>query len=208
MKRAYAIQLSYEVQSEEKDRANKAMLYLDALIRQLKKCNDHLDVIYTPFKNNPNITPAETYKARAGLRRYRDKVADNFNELKRIAFRCFMLLREFSSDTQTAKLTKSFVLSIGDIEKQVNRFIELFSELETKDFGALVVKAIDNIKKEISQFEQTIEDRIKKHIQDNILAQSWTDAVSNDLNEAIENQIPMSIRLVEEREKKLNGNGK
>ncbi len=204
--KAYAIQLSYEVQNEEKDRANKVILYLDYIVKQLKKCNEHLDLIYTPFKDNPNITPAEAYKARAGLRRYRDRVADNFNELKRNAFRCFVLLRGFESDTQTSKLTKSFVLSIGDIEKQVNRFIDLFSDLEAKDFGATIVKAVENIKKEISQFEQTIEDRIKTHIQNNILARSWTDTVSETLQEKVEKNIPFSIQLVEERDKKI-GNG-
>ena len=200
--KAYAVQLSYDVQSEEKDRANKVILYLDYILKLLKKCNEHLDLIYTPFKDNPNITPAEAYKARAGLRRYRDRVADNFNDLKRNAFRCFMLLRGFESDTQTSKLTKSFVVSIGDIEKQVNRFLDLFSDLESKDFGATVVKAIENIKKEISQFEQTIEDRIKTHVQDNILARSWTENVSNELKERVEKNIPFSIKLVEERDGK------
>jgi hypothetical protein len=205
MKHTIAVQLSYEVQNEEKDRANKAILYLDYIVKLLRKCNEHLDLIYTPFKDNPNITPADAYKARAGLRRYRDRVADNFNQLKRNAFRCFMLLRTFDSDTQTNKLTKAFVASIGDIEKQVNRFLDLFGELESKDFGATVVKSIENIKKEISQFEQTIEDRIKSHIQNNILAKSWTESISKELEEVIEDSIPFSRRLVEEREEKMSG---
>ena len=107
----YAIQMSYDVPSEEKDKATKIILYLDHLIKIIKFCNEHIDLIYTPFKDNPEISPEQTFKARAALRRYRDKVADNFNVLKRQAFKCFTLLQPFSVDTQVVKLVKAFVLS-------------------------------------------------------------------------------------------------
>jgi|ERR1017187_5352782 hypothetical protein len=198
--KSYAINLSYEVPSEEKDQAEKALMAYDILTKKLKTCDEHLDLIYSPFKNNPNITPEQVYKVRASLRRYRDKVADNFNVFKRIAFRCFVLMQVFSSDTQIVKFNKSFVVAIGDIEKQVNRFIELFSNLESKDFAAIVVKSIENIKKETAQLDQIIEDRIKPYIENNILAINWTDSVSEELQEKVEKRVPLTVRLVEERE--------
>jgi hypothetical protein len=203
-RKIYATQMSYEVPSEEKDKANKIIVYLDHLIKILNFCDEHLDLIYTPFKDNPEISPDQTFKARAALRRYRDKVADNFNVFKRQAFKCFLLLQPFAIDTQIVKLSKSFVLSIEDIEKQVNRFIELFSNLKSKDFGQAVVKGAESIKKEMAQLNQIIEDRIKNHIQNNILARNWVDTVSDELQQKVEKNIPLSIRLVEERNEKLD----
>lgn len=202
--KAYAASMSYEVPDSEKEQAEKTLMGLDILIKKLKTCDDHLDLIYQPFKNNPNITPEQTYKVRASLRRYRDKVADNFNIFKRVAFRCFVLIQPFSSDTQIVKFNKSFVLAIGDIEKQVNRFIELFSNLESKDFAATIVKSVENIKKETAQLDQIIEDRIKPYIENNILAVNWTDQVSEELQEKVEKHVPLTVKLVEEREKSNN----
>jgi len=202
-RKVYAVALTYEVPSEEKDKAEKVLMAFDILVQKLKACEDHLDLIYTPFKSNSNITPEQIYKVRAALRRYRDKVVDNFNLFKRIAFRCFVMMQPFASDTQIIKFNKSFVLAIGDIEKQVNRFVDLFSNLDEKDFAAIVVKSIENIKKETAQLTQIIEDRIKAYIESNILAVNWVDSVSNDLQEKVEKRVPLTIRLVEERE---NGN--
>lgn len=201
--KVYAINLSYEVPSEDKDRANKAILYFDHLLKLLKSSNEHLNLIYTPFKDNGSIAPEQAYQARAGLRRYRDKVAENFNQFKRIAFKCFLLLQPFSSDTQIIKLNKSFVMSIGDIEKQVNRFIDLFANINSKDFIQGIIKAVENIKKEISQIEQIIEDRIKSHIYNNILARNWVDTVSDELQEKVEQKVPLSIQLVEKRNEEI-----
>lgn len=201
--KVYSIQMTYEVPSEEKDRATKIVVYFDRLLKISDFCNEHLDLIYTPFKDNPEMSPEQVFKARAALRRYRDKVADNFNIFKRQAFKCFALMQPFSVDTQIVKLTKSFVLCIDDIEKQVNRFIELFSNLESKEFGQAVVKSIDSIKKELAELNQIIEDRIISHIQNNILARSWVDTVSDELQQKVENKVPLAVELVKERNEKI-----
>jgi len=196
--------MSYSVPSEDKDKAEKALVAFDFLLKKLQAANAHLDLIYTPFKENSNITPEQTYKARAALRRYRDKAASNFNEVKKIAFRCYVLLQPFSSDTQMVKLSKSFVFSMSDIEKQVNRFLELFSILDAKEFATTIVKSVESVKKEIAQIEQIIEDRVKNHIRNNILARNWVDAVSNELQEKVEKKIPLSVELVNERNKEID----
>lgn len=201
----YALNMTYEVPDEEKDRATKVIMYLEHLIKILKFCEDHLDLIYTPFKDNKNISPDQAFTARAALRRYRDKVIENFNVFKRQAFKSFVLLQPFAIDTQIVKLLKSFVSSINDIEKQVNRFVDLFSNLQSKDFGVATVKAIENIKKELAELEQIIEDRMINHIQNNILARNWVDNVSNELQQKVEKQIPLSIELVQERNEKMKG---
>jgi hypothetical protein len=204
-KKSYASSMTYTVPSEDKDKAQAIIAILDNIINVLSDNNEHLDLIYTPFKDHPEISTEQIYKVRAALRRYRDKVADNFNKLKRIAFKGFVALQPFSSDTQIIKLMKSFVLAINDIEKQVNRFILLFSDLESKDFVQSVIKGSENIKKEIAQVKQIIEDRIKNHIYTNILARNWVDNVSDELQEKVEKKIPLSIELVNKRQEKLEG---
>lgn len=197
----YALMLSYEISSEEKEAAEKCLSYFDFLLRQIKDCDAHLDLLYTPFKDGgQNIDTASAWRARAALRRYRDRDVELFNKLKRIAFKCFALMQPFSSDTQIVKLNKSFVLAIGDLEKQVNRFVELFSDLKSKDFGTIVVAAITNIKKEISQLEEIVEERIKPYLLENILDRNWTENVSKELKVKVEKKPPMSIQLVEKRE--------
>ena len=198
--------MSYTVPSEEKDRAEKILKGFDFLLKKLQAADEHLDLIYVPFKENPSITPEQTYKARAALRRYRDKVADNFNGIKRIAFRCYIMLQPFASDTQIVKISKVFILSMSDIEKQVNRFIDLFATLEAKDFAQTVVKAVENVKKEVAQLQQIAEDRIKGHIETNILARNWVNNVSEELQEKVEKRIPLAVELVNERNKMLEEN--
>ncbi len=201
MLKKYAIQLSYSVSDEEKEQADKCLSYFNFLTKELKKAEDHLDLIYRPFKDGPNILPEQSWKARAALWRFRDANVEMFNKVKKISFKCFSILNEFSSDSQVVKLNKSFVLAISDIEKQVNRFADLFSDLKSKEFGASVIKSIENIKKEIAQIQQIIEDRIMSYIEDNILNRTWVDGVSKELQQRIEDKIPESIRMVQEREK-------
>lgn len=202
MKKVYAVSMSYEVPDEDRERAEKANDAFDYLLRKIHMCDEHLDLIYLPFKENSNISPEQLYKVRAALRRYRDRVADNFNALKRISFKCFVRLQPFSLDTQVSKLSKAFVSSMGDVEKQVNRFIDLFGQLDSKDFPTMILKAVEAIKKELAKLEQIVEDRIISHISQNILSKSWIDDVSEELQEKVEQKIPLSIKMVEERKGK------
>ncbi len=197
----YAIQLSYAVTDEEKEKAEKALAYYKFLLKTMSGAIEHLDLIYIPFKDGEAITPEQAWKARAALWRFRDANIDIFNKVKKISFKCFALMHDFSSDAQVVKLNKSFVLAIGDIEKQVNRFAELFSEIRSKEFGVSIIKSIENIKKESAQLEQIIEDRIMSHIENNILNRTWVDLVSKEMQEKIEDKIPNSIRLVKDRNK-------
>lgn len=193
--------MSYQVSDKEKLQAEKALRWLEFCLKILKQSSDHLNLIYNPFKKNSSLPADRVFKYRAALRRYRDKVVDNFNNFKKVSFKCYVLLQPFTSDTQIEKLLKSFVMAIDDIEKQVNRFIDLFSDLKSPEFAKAVVSGIDNIKKEVVQLEQIIEDRMKNHIRNNILARNWVDTISQELQDKVERKIPLVIQLVQEREK-------
>jgi len=198
--------MTYEVSDEEKMQAERALIYFDHTIKQLKLASNHLDLMKTPFKNNPEMDPKEVMKARAPIRRFRDKSVENFNLFKRSAFQCVKLMQDFSNDTQTLKLMKSFISTVNDLEDKVNRFVELFSDLEEKDFANNVVSFIEDIQSKCDDIEEIVDDRIKDHIRQNILATSWVNSVGNDLETKIEPKVPLILDLFNKRQDALNNN--
>lgn len=204
IKKAYAVQMTYEVTDAEKNEAKKALLLFDSANKLLTLSKDHLDIMKTPFKNNPDIDPKEIMKARAAIRRFRDKAIDNFNEFKKQAFKCVGIMQNFSSDTQTLKLIKSFVSAINDLEAKVNNFSELFSDLEDKDFAKNVVSSMEEIQADCEDVNEIIDERIKEHIQTNILNRSWVDNVSDELQVKIEPKAPLILDLFNKRQDQLN----
>lgn len=204
IKKAYAVQMTYDVSDDEKNQANKALLCFEHVSKVLDLAADHLDIMKTPFKDNPEMTPEEVMKARAAIRRFRDKAVENFNDFKRKAFQCVNVMQMFNTDTQTLKLMKSFVTSIDDLEVKVNKFVDVFSDLESKTFPTDVVKSIENIQSQCDDISEIIEERIKNHIQTNILASSWVDSVGDDLQSKIEERTPLIMDLFNKRQDQLN----
>lgn len=204
IKKAYAVQMTYEVSDAEKVRAEKALIFFDHTNKLLKLASEHLDIMKTPFKNSPDMDPKEVMKARAAIRRFRDKCVENFNEFKKSAFRCVDAMQSFGSDTQTVKLMKSFVSAIEDLEAKVNHFIDLFNDLEDKDFSKNVVSSIELIQDECDDLDEIIDERIKDHIQQNILNSSWVDSVSDELQHKIEPKTPLILDLFNKRQDQLN----
>ena len=202
--KAYITQMSYEVSDTEKIKAEQALLHFDAALKALNLASDHLNIMKTPFKENSDMTPDAIMQSRAAMRRYRDKVIDNFNKFKIISFKCINFMQSFSSDTQSVKLMKSFIASIDDLEVKVNKFIDLFNDLQSKDFSTKVVQGIESVQKTCSSIDEIIDERIKNHIQTNILAKNWVDAVSNDLQMKIEKQTPLILDLFNKRQDQLN----
>lgn len=197
--------MTYQITNEEKERAEKAMRWFSHCMKLLEQCDDHLNLIYNPFKKNTELPMDKIFERRSALRLYRDKVVENFNVFKKAAFKAFVIMQPFTSDTQTEKIMKSFVSSVEDVEVQVNRLVDLFSNLKSEDFSKGLISAIDNVKKEIAQLKQIVDERIKTHLQTNILARNWIDGVSDELQEKVEKKSPLVMQLVEDRMKMMNG---
>lgn len=204
IKKAYSIQMSYDVSDDEKKSAEQALIYFTAAEKLLNKASDHLNIMKTPFKENSDMTPDSVMKARAAIRRFRDKVIENFNDFKLSAFKCVHIMQEFSSDTQTVKLMKSFIASIDSLEVLVNEFSDLFNDLQSQDFSKNIVAAIESIQKESDGLDEIIDERIIDHIQSNILSKSWVDSVSNDLQMKVEQKTPLILDLFNKRQEQLN----
>lgn len=196
--------MSYEVSDAEKKKAEHALLCFSAALKLLRQSSDHLNIMKTPFKDNPDIDPNEIMKARAAIRRFRDKAIDNFNSFKEIAFRCINSMQTFASDTQSVKLMKSMIMSVEELEQDVNNFSDIFTDLKSKDFTKDVIKAIENIQKQCDDVEEIIDERIKPHIQNEILATSWVDSIGKDLELNIEKKTPLILDLYNQRQEQLN----
>lgn len=204
IKKAYAVQMSYDVTDAEKVQAEKSLLYFTHALKMLTLASEHLNIMKTPFKDKPDINKDEVMKARAAIRRFRDKAVENFNEFKHAAFKCVNAMQAFSSDTQTVKLMKSFISSIDELEVKVNDFIDLFADLESKEFPQSVVTDIEGIQEQCEEVEEIIDERIRNHIQNNILATSWVDSVSNELQTKVEKKTPLILDLFNKRQDQLN----
>ncbi len=203
-KKAYITQLSFDISNEEKDQAEKAILYFDHTCKLLEIAKDHLNIMKTPFKDNPEIDTKEITKARAAIRRFRDKVVENFNEFKQEAFKCVNAMHIFASDTQTVKFMKSFIALVDELEKKVNKFVELFDNLEDKEFVSKIIESLELIQEQCDEVQETVDERILPHIQTNILANSWVNSVSNDLQMQIEQKTPLIVELFNQRQDQIN----
>jgi hypothetical protein len=204
IKKSYSVQMSYDVSDSEKQQAQKALLYFRASENDLRQASDHLNIMKTPFKDNPEMTPEDVMKARAVIRRFRDKALENFKKFKKTSFQCVNLMQTFETDTQTFKLMKSFISTIDQLEVSVNHFADLFEDLQSKDFAKDVVTAIEDIQKQCDDIDEIIDERIKSHIEKNILATSWVDSISNDLQQKIEKKTPLIVDLYNKRQEQLN----
>lgn len=139
-KKAYSIQMSFEVPDAEKRIAEKASESFEELIADLRTASKHLDILYIPFRKHQTYDSQEVLKYRSVLRRYRDQVKINFDRAMKRAFRSIVMMGEFSTDTQTVELMAAFNSQVDDLRKQVNRFLGLFSNIGSVDFiSALLV---------------------------------------------------------------------
>ncbi len=201
-KHAYSVQMSYDVNSEEKQIAERALLIFNATDSLLDKSVDYLSVVYNPFSKDTAIDSEQIWKYRAPLRKFRDNIINKFNEFKKASFKCVKIMNTFSFDTQTIKLLKSFTNSIEELESKVNDFVSLFDDLKNKDFGANVVKEIDGIRTKCEEISNLIDKRIKTHIKNNILSKSWVDNVGDELQSKIERKTPLMIDLYNQKNQK------
>jgi len=204
IKRSYAINMTYDVTSAEKAEAERALLCFNYTDKLLNSAEDYLNIMKTPFKDNPNISSDDIMKARAAIRRFRDKAVENFNDFKVGAFKCINIMQFFSSDTQSLKLMKLFISSIDDLESKVNDFVDLFTDLESKDFATAVVSSVEVIQKQCEEINEIINERIKTHIQSNILAKTWVDSVSDNLQMHVQKKTPLILDLFNKRQDQLN----
>lgn len=203
-KTAYITPLTYNVSDEEKHQAQRALICFKHTTSALKLASEHLNIMKTPFKNNEGTKPEDIYKARVAILRFRDKSIENFNKFKDLAFQCVLIMQEFASDTQTVKLIKSFIASVDNLQNKVNIFVGLFTDLKSTDFNKNIVSNIEDIQKQCDEVEKLIEERLKTHIQSNILATTWVDTVGDEKQIKLQKKQPILMDLYNKQQEQLN----
>ena len=208
---AQAPQLSFDVPDSEKAMAKKAVKTFLQVKEKIEALNTHLDIIYNPFSSHQTVSTKSIIDNRGALIRYKNKVRENFNNIAKIALYCVSNMNQFSNDTHSVELMRSFVESIGDIEDQVKIFDSIFKNLKAKEFRDNVLKVVQGIKKQAAQVTKLIDERLLNHINTNILATNWKENLSQELKFQIEDKEPYIKRLYNDREKQvedmLKGNG-
>lgn len=194
-KKAYHLQTVFDISDDEKKSAERAIIVIKYLLKNIRLCKDHLDLMQEPFQKNQGLTPDKLFNARVSLRKYRDQALENFRELKKIAFRLFVILQKFSADTQIKKIINSFINIFTNLEEQVNNFVSLFDKIKSDSFATESVKYLNNIDQEIEELKNIVEERIEPFIKTNILNRTWVDNISEELNEKIEQPVPFAVQL-------------
>ncbi len=196
--------MTYDISDEEKHQANRAIICVNNASKLLEQASNYLSHMNTPFKDNPGSKPDDIVNNRAVIRRFRDQAIENFNKFKSQTFECIKLLQIFSSDTQIIKLMKSLISSIEELDKKLDKFKNTFNDLESKDFSTDITKSMDDIQKQCDSTSDILEERLKSHIQNNILSTSWVDAVGKELQVKVEKKTPLLLDLSKQRQEQLN----
>lgn len=201
---AYSSQMTFDVPDSERRVAEKASECFEELVGLLRLATDHLDIIYEPFNKQENLDTEEVLQYRVALRRYRDKIKENFEKVLKKANRCLILMSEFSTDTRTVEMMNSFMASLDDVKRQANQLLSLFSDIGNAEFRNGIVNGVMNLRKQSLQLRQLINDRILAHIDTNILANNWVSNVTDQYQKQVYNKTPLIIQLFKERQKAIN----
>jgi hypothetical protein len=207
-KKGYAIQMSTTVPDAEKRVAEKASESFEELNAKLKLASDHLNTLYVSFSGVQPVDNKVILDQRVVLREFRDRVKKNFEDIESKTNNAAVLMGEFATDTETVEMMNSFLSQFKDLEKQVNRFLALFSNIGGDDnFMSAVLASIELIRKQSSQFRQLISDRILEHIDTNILAKKWTSNVVDDNQNKVYEKLPLLVRLYKEKNEATKSSG-
>lgn len=202
IKIADKIQMSLDIPDVELEKAEKSVKYYEHLIKKLNAFNKYLDNLYNPFKDYSEVSEESVLKNRAAIRRFRDKVQDNFKEIKKISLYCISSLNYFSSDTHISELIKSFISEMDEIDDMVKRLLKILDDWDVNNYKDHVIKGIESVKKQIAQLINIIEDRILNHINDNILAKTWVEPTTKDFDIEIEEKQPIMQQLNDKRDER------
>lgn len=197
IKKAYITQMSYDITTEEKTAAVRAVSAFQKSDKLLDKALTHLEIMYSSFKDSEDSKPEDIYNHRSAFRRYRDKVVDNFNKFKIQSFECVKEMSIFSSDTQIIKILKAYNASIDLLEEKINNFVACFDDLKAKDFISKTTSEIEKIKEQVKKLQDLIKERVCKYIKENLISESWVNQVGEELGQKIEVKKPLLISLIQ-----------
>lgn len=192
-KLANTLEMSFKVPESEKNIAHQAIERLQSVLNFLSIAKEHLDLIYSPFQKVQSLSIEIINKYKGKLNRFKQKVKENYKEVKQHSFYSLEKLNYFSIDTHCIELISSFKDSMSDLEKAVIKLLECLDDYNSNNYRDKIIIAIDNIRKESSQLEQLIRDRIINHLEENIIGKSWTTDINTEIE--LSEKIPTVIDI-------------
>lgn len=202
-KLAQLVEMSLDVPSSEKKVAKQIVSTMEKVCKKIEQFDEHLDLIYNPLKNNETASKESVIENRGAIKRYTDKIEENFDELTEMSLLVIRDLNVFSTDGHIKELIKSFTNAFGDVEDSVKSLIASLDDWKSEEYRDNVLVSIENAKKQAAQVYKLLNERIIEHINTNIIANTWVDNVSDKLNITIQEREPYIKRLHREREEKL-----
>ena len=205
------IEMSFDIPDSEKEIALEAKSFLEAVSNNMKQAVEHLDNIYTPFKEHDNITTESLVANRGILQgRFSTKIKNNFNKSNLYALLAIRKLNYFSNgDSDIREIINSFKDAVKEVGIAVSNLLSIIkNDLEDLSFKDKVISQIDLIKNKVKDLNTLIDERIIDHINVNILSESWMYGPENKLNINLmdNDRIPLIMELKKEREERLNLN--
>lgn len=202
-KLAQLVEMSLDVPSSEKKAARKVVSMMEKLCKKIEQFDEHLDLIYNPLKNNQTASKESVIENRGAIKRYTDKIEENFDELTKFSLMIVKELNVFSTDSHIKELIKSFTNAFGDVEVSIKSLIAALDDWKSKEYRDNVLVSIENVKKQAAQVYKLLNERIIEHINTNIIANTWVDNISDKLNVTVQEREPYIKKLHREREEKL-----
>lgn len=205
IKRSFYTPLSYPIPEEDKNIARKIIKFIDVANEKLNDASQYLNLLLTPFKKNQSTNPDEIMKNRLFFRNFRDKAIDNFNKFKVSILDVIDNLEYFSTDSEIIKIKNSAISMVGEIQEIVNEdFIPLFSDLKNEEFGKKIIEVLERLQKKSKELSKHLKNRIKTHLEANILDENWLTTLRKSLNRKIQNKRPLLIELFQKDQEELN----
>lgn len=199
--------MSFDVPDSQKRIAEKAQEQFETLLSNLKLNIEYLDFLCTPLKKYDNLNMDVLSDYRETFRQFQEKVKEKYDNSIKAAFHCMLLMNEFNTDTPVKDMMSSFDGLIKNIEKYVNIYLSIFSNLNNPDFKKDIGSTTESIRKCTNQIRQLVNDRIIQHIDDNILAKDWSSELSTKFEQDVNKNVPLVTQLYEERQKALKQRG-
>ena len=121
------IEMSFDIPDSEKEIALEAKSFLEAVSNNMKQAVEHLDNIYTPFKEHDNITTESLVANRGILQgRFSTKIKNNFNKSNLYALLAIRKLNYFSNgDSDIREIINSFKDAVKEVGIAVSNLLSI-----------------------------------------------------------------------------------
>lgn len=202
---AQKIQLHMPIPEHDKKQAKECIILLNKLSKLIINLNKYLNLIYDPFKKYSEVSEESILKYRGALWKYANEIKDKFDSedqnslgIKILAAKVVDKLNIFHSDTKIKELKNSFIGNIEGIRKQCITTYNAIINWDSADYKDIVIKAIELLKKELTEAKNVIFDRMINHLNEHILSSNWLNSVKDFELKEVE---PYLVQLYKSREK-------